>query len=238
MFDKRCEEPELMDDLTLTGDELRRNLDEFEIFNHWVGSKRVLLLALEKVYKKYRQRIHKQPLVIADLCCGGGDLLRDVHKWAIEKNINVELIGIDANQFMVEYSAEKSKNIDNISYKILNILSPEFEQMQFDVAIINSSCHHFSNSELKKIFKQLTKQTRLAVIINDLQRNWFSYFSIKYLTKWFNFSKLAQHDAPLSVRRAFKKCELEDILKGAGVSNYEICWRWIFRWEVIIWIGK
>jgi ubiquinone/menaquinone biosynthesis C-methylase UbiE len=231
VFEKRCEEPELMDDFSLATDELRRNLDEIEQLNDWVGSKRLLIRALEKIHQKYPQ----QPLVIADLCCGSGDLLRCIRQWALDKHIDVQLIGIDANSCMVNYAAEKSNAADNISYQKMDIFSPEFKRYQFDIATINSSCHHFNNAELTQLFNQLAKQAKLAVVINDLHRHWLSYFSIKWLTKCFSYSSLSRHDGPLSVLRAFRKTELRQLLHAAGIKKYEIHWRWIFRWEVIIW---
>jgi hypothetical protein len=41
-------------------------------------------------------------------------------------------------------------------------------------------------------------------------------------------------DAPLSVLRGFKKQELIDILKQAGITRYTLKWKWAFRWELII----
>ena len=123
----------------------------------------------------------------------------------------VELVGIDANSFMIEYATQKSQDYSNIHYKVINILSPEFTNMRFDIVCINSSCHHFSNEELVILFKRLAEQTKLAIIINDLQRHWISYYAIKFMSKIFNFSYLAKHDAPLSVLRAFRRDELVNI---------------------------
>jgi ubiquinone/menaquinone biosynthesis C-methylase UbiE len=239
VFSKRSDQTELMDDLSLNNDDLRTNLNELEVLNRWVGSKKLLIGALEKVYHNYNHRFEKQKIVIADLCCGSGDLLRTMNDWATTKQLSIELMGIDANPFMIQFASEKSdKSIlgTPIQYKVLDIFSSEFKQLRFDIVTINSSCHHFNDTLLLQLFNQLKKQTRLAIIINDLHRHWISYFSIKWLSKLLHFSYLAQHDAPLSVMRAFRKNELIHLFHLAQIHSYEIHWRLLFRWEMIIWL--
>jgi hypothetical protein len=45
---------------------------------------------------------------------------------------------------------------------------------------------------------------------------------------------MVKYDAPLSVMRAFRKDELEEIMRGAGIENYSLRWMWAFRWQVVI----
>jgi hypothetical protein len=85
------------------------------------------------------------------------------------------------------------------------------------------------------LFSKLKKQTRLAVVINDLHRHPFAYYSILWLTHFFSKSFMVKNDAKLSVLRGFKKKELEALLKASGYSNYSIQWKWAFRWEVVLW---
>ncbi|MDQ2657524.1 MAG: SAM-dependent methyltransferase, partial [Bacteroidota bacterium] len=67
-----------------------------------------------------------------------------------------------------------------------------------------------------------------------IHRHWLAYYSIKWLTRMFSKSAMVRHDAPLSVHRAFRKSELEEILRRAGLVDYKIKWRWAFRWQVIV----
>jgi 2-polyprenyl-3-methyl-5-hydroxy-6-metoxy-1,4-benzoquinol methylase len=238
VFDKRSDENEIMDDLSLKGDDLRKNLDELEYTNRWFGSKKLLLGALNKIHKTYLSDFNNKQIVIGDFGCGGGDLLRIINHWAKSKKISVKLIGFDANPFMIQYAIEKSHSCSNIDYQVLDIYSLEFKQLQFDIIILNSLCHHFSNPSLITLYQQLITQTRLAIIINDLQRHWISYYAIKWLSKLLNFSNLAKHDGALSVLRAFRKQELVDLLCLANIPSYQIRWRWAFRWELIIWLSN
>lgn len=232
MFNKRSTEHELMDDLSLATEELRKNLDELEAFNYWFGSEKLLLNAFNKIRKRYSKQLPKK-IIIGDLGSGSGDLTRSIHYWAKSKKWNTEIIGIDANPFMVEYATKKTQGLNNIQFKTANILS--ISEMKFDIVCINSICHHFNDEELLTLLKRVSQNTHFAIIINDLHRHWFSYFTIKYLSKLLHFTDLAKNDAPLSVLRAFKKNELVALLQKQNLNHYEIRWVWPFRWQVIIW---
>lgn len=232
MFKKRSEEVELMDDLQLSNDDLRRNLDELETINYWLGGHQVVLNALEKLLPEL-QKLNR-PVTLADVGCGGGDMLREIAKWARIKNLEITLTGVDANNFMLHYAAPKLEKYPEISLAQHDIISEEFKAQQFDILTCSLFCHHFSDEALTAMLKQLQQQANVAVIINDLHRHPLAYYSIKLLTKLFSKSYLVKNDAPLSVLRAFHKPELEKILAKAGLKNYNLRWFWAFRWQLVL----
>ena len=232
MFEKRSEETELMDDLQLSNDDLQRNLDELETINYWLGGHKVVLQALQKLLPQLRKL--NRPVTIADVGCGGGDMLREIAKWAEKQGLETELCGVDANAFMLHYAAPKSTRFPNINFRQSDIFSPEFQEQKFDILTCSLFCHHFSDESLIQLIKQLYNQAATSVIINDLERHPLAYYSIKALTQAFSKSYLVKNDAPLSVLRAFRKRELEDILQKAGITNYQLKWFWAFRWQLIL----
>jgi SAM-dependent methyltransferase len=230
MFKNRSYQAELMDDLSLASDALRKNLDELEVINYWLGGNQVVINALNKISS---QLPDNQVIRIADLGSGGGDTLREIAKWARRKGIKVELIGLDANNFMIEYAQAKAQQYPEISFEKRDIFSEDFQNQSYDLVICGLFCHHFTNEELIQLFQNLQKKSRIGFIINDLHRHWFAYYSIKWITWLVGGSYLVQNDAPLSVLRAFRKKELTDLLQKAGVQNFKIRWFWAFRWQVI-----
>ena len=230
MFENRSYQSELMDDLSLANDALRKNLDELELINKYLGGNEVVINALEKLRRK-KIFDTQETIKIADLGCGGGDTLRAIAKWANKKRLSIEMIGVDANQFMLDYANEKAKlSHVNIIFKKIDIFSQEFEHENYDICICSLFCHHFTEDELTTIFRKIQKNTRFAFIINDLHRHWLAYYSIKYITKWLNGSYLVQNDAPLSVLRAFRRKELVNLLDNVGFVQYELRWKWAFRY--------
>lgn len=218
-----------MDDLTLSGEELRRNLDELEIINNWLGGHKVVLDALEQV-----QVPENHTLRIADIGCGGGDTLKSIARWARSRSIIAVLEGIDANSFMVQYAKDNCIAFPEISISQHNVFSEAFAAQKYDVVVCSLFCHHFTDAQLVQLFSQLYQQARQKVIINDLHRHWLAYYSIKYITAAFSGSRLVKNDAPLSVWRAFKRAEIEQLVQQADIPKYTLKWMWAFRWQLVL----
>lgn len=234
-FLQRSSDPEIMDDLEFEGEVLGQTLDEIEFINKWLGGNAVTLDAVKRVIKERQLQASGNPITISDLGCGGGEMLSLIYKWAQSENINVDLTGIDANDYVVNHAAKKVPLHNNISFKKFNVLNDDFRNESFDISTCTLFCHHFENAVLVDFLNQLKKQTKVAIIINDVHRHWFAYYSIKYLTGLFSKSYMVKYDAQLSVLRAFKREELELLITKAGFTKFEIRWKWAFRFQVILW---
>ena len=227
----RATTPELMDDLSLATDELRQNLDELETVNTWLGGYRPVLAALARLRPQFPAG---RPLRLADLGSGGGDTLRRIAAWARRRGVPVALVGVDANAFMLDYATAKSQAFPEISYVQLDIFAPEFAAQPYDVLTASLFCHHFNDDELVVLLQRWHRQAHFAVVINDLHRHPLAYYSIKYLTRLLGGSRLVQHDAPLSVARAFSRADWQRLLAQAGIGRYSLRWCWAFRWQLVI----
>jgi ubiquinone/menaquinone biosynthesis C-methylase UbiE len=234
-FGKRSYQKELMDELTLEGEDLRRNLEELAFINTYLGGYDVLTDAIDFLHKRKKIDPAAQMLTLLDVGSGGGDTLRFLAKYFRRRKWQGNFIGVDANPFMVNYSRARSAVFPEISFDVCDITKPEFRKLQADLAICSLFCHHFEDDALIELFKNLKKISQKAFIINDLERNPLAFYAIKSLTHFFSKSYLVKHDAPLSVRRAFKRAELVQLLEKAGIKKYRIRWKWAFRYQVIVW---
>jgi 2-polyprenyl-3-methyl-5-hydroxy-6-metoxy-1,4-benzoquinol methylase len=230
-FKERSTGLEIMDDLEFHEEVVFRTLRELDFINQWLGGNAVTMRGVEKLWKSIPI---EQPISIADLGCGSGEMLRLIAKSAHHQQRIVELMGIDANPHIVEYARTHSEDSNTIRFEALNIFSEEFSAQNFDLIIATLFLHHFSNQELINLFIALKKQARVGIVVNDIHRHPFAYYSIKWLTSLFSRSSMVKYDAPLSVLRAFKRKELASVLEKAGIKNYELKWRWAFRWQLII----
>ena len=232
-FSIRSAETEIMDDLNCSGHVLNRTLRELEIINKWLGGNRITIKSLEQLLPKNNREI-----TIVDLGCGGGDMLRLIDLWGKNKNLKLNLIGIDANPNIVAFAKRNLLAYPHIQFRTLNIFSEEFESQQFDIVIGTLFYHHFSSDQLVHFFKKLKQQGAIGFIINDIHRHWLAYYSIKWLTQAFSKSPMVKYDAPLSVLRAFKRRELRKMLDATAIENFTIRWKWAFRWQVIAKTGS
>jgi 2-polyprenyl-3-methyl-5-hydroxy-6-metoxy-1,4-benzoquinol methylase len=230
-FSQRSYEDEIMDDLTSSGKIIDVTLRELETINLLLGGNYVTINGISKLLKNTKQ---KTRIRIADLGCGSGDILRLMRKHLTKKKINADLLGIDANPSIVEYAKEHNAKDYKIEFESINIFSEEFKRRRFDIVTGTLFFHHFTNDQLTQFFSQLKEQVSIGFVINDIHRHWFAYYSIKWLTRLFSKSTMVINDAPVSVMRAFKKNELIEILKSAGIEKYTLQWMWAFRWQVIV----
>jgi len=230
----RSGEVEIMDDLNGQGAVVEQTLKELDIINNRLGGNKISLNALSELVRGRKS----EALKVADLGCGSGDMLNLFSQWALRNNYHFELTGIDANRFIVDYARQALKGIRNVTFKVENILSREFTRQKFDIIHCCLFLHHFTDEELIHLLDNFKKQSSLGIIINDLHRHWLAYYSIKLLTYLFSKSTMVKFDGPLSVARAFRKNELIELLEKAGIKNYQINWRWAFRWQVIIDFSK
>ena len=231
MFKHRHHEAEIMDDLTFKGEVMDKTLQELKVINKWLGGDHITLQEVKEVISNNTGKSFS----IADIGCGGGDTLKLLADYGRKKKINLELHGIDANNYIIQYAKRNTVAYPEISYQRANVFSEEFKQQKFDIISCSLFCHHFDDESLISLLAQLKRQASLAVIINDLHRNWLAYYSITLLTKLFSKSYMLRYDSKLSVLRAFTKDELKNSLKKAGYSRFSVKWRWAFRFQVIAW---
>lgn len=229
-FVHRSDEEEIMDDLNSSGEVIDQTLYELDEINRKLGGNHVTIDGIKRLLIK-NPPLRK--ITIADIGCGGGDILIEIAKWAAKKKLQVDLIGIDANPNIIEFAQKNASDYPQIRFEALNIFSPEFRNQSYDIVISSLFTHHFKDDDLVSLFASLKKQAKIGVIINDLHRHWLAYYSIKLIVNVLSKSPMVQHDGPVSVLRAFKKKELVNILKNAGVYQYSIRWMWAFRFQII-----
>lgn len=227
MLEHRSAEIEIMDDLSISGEVINQTLRELNTINKRLGGNQISVSAFRKFVND------RAEITLADLGCGGGDIMMEMAKWSRENSIKATFVGIDANRNIVDYATGHTSAYPEISYQAINIFSEEFRSQTFDIIHCCLFLHHFTNEQLIELFSQFRKQARVGVIMNDLHRHPLAYWSINLLTSLFSKSTMVKNDAAISVARGFKKKELIEILSKAGITDYSLSWKWAFRWKLI-----
>lgn len=219
-----------MDDLECSGEMLTHTLNELKTINRWLGGNHVTTDGIRTFFDSHPQ----EEYTVADIGCGGGDIIRVMHDWASKQSSLVKFVGIDANPNIINLAKSRLKDLKNVTLSVQNVFSERFSEEKVDIATCTLFTHHFTDSELVDLITALKVKSRIGLVINDLHRHPFAYYSIKYLTAIFSKSPMVQNDAPVSVLRAFSRNDWERILKSAGINEFELTWHWAFRWQVLI----
>ena len=226
----RSDERDIMDDFTLAGKALRVNLDILASINKWLGGNQVSLDGIKKLIKDFPK---DNELVIVDLGCGNGDMLRRVSRLGEKLGYKFKLIGIDANQDSIQYATLLSLGVKNITYRQMNIFSDEFKELEYDIALSTLFLHHLNDKEILEKVNLLSGQARIGIVVNDLHRNKLAYFLFNIISFFIN-NKIIRNDGLVSILRGFKKRELEQFANQLQIKS-DINWKWAFRYQ---WIMK
>lgn len=225
----RSTKSEIMDDLSMEGDTLRKTLDQIASINRILGGNKATFSGITALLDTVPFGVY----TIADLGCGNGDMLRMIADYGRKTNRNFQLIGIDANEYTIGYARRLSVDYPEISYVKMDVLDEAFEKMEFDIVLATLFLHHFSDDEIGHLLKNLVRQARTGIVINDLHRCRRAYYLFRLISLFIS-NPMVRHDGAVSVLRGFKRKEINIIMKQlAGTSN-TLRWVWAFRYLWII----
>ncbi|MFV8332951.1 methyltransferase domain-containing protein [Flavobacterium sp. GSP14] len=226
----RTSASEIMDDFELEGEELKDALDKIAKINQLLGGNRLTLKGVQELLKQSK----KVEIVIVDVGCGNGDMLRTLADFGKKNNLKFQLIGIDANNFTVKHAQKLSENYSNIKYRCEDIFDKEFKVLKYDILLCTLTLHHFNDDEIMYLLDVFYTNAATGIVINDLHRNLIAYRLFQALCFVFRLNTMSREDGLTSILRGFKKEELIQFSKKLNFKNYIIHWKWAFRYQWII----
>ena len=223
---KRSYQKELMDRDDIPFADMAQTLKELNVVNSTLGGHNITIQALKQLLDE------KETVIVCEIGCGGGDNLFAIHKYCVKHNIAASFIGIDMNTECIAFAKQQYAQLP-CRWICSDYALVEFNDEKPGVIFSSLFCHHFTDEQLSFMLPWLRRNSSLGFFINDLHRHWLAFYLIKYITKFFSKSYLVKHDASLSVARSFKKEEWKALLNKAGINNFNITWKWAFRWLVV-----
>lgn len=222
---------EIMDDLELEGEELKKALKEIATVNKWLGGNKVTVTGVENLLQQIKKT---KTIRIIDVGCGNGDMCRALAMWGRKENRKLSVIGIDANAYTLKCAQELSYNFPEVSYREMDIFSEEFDHLSFDIAVSTLTMHHFDTETLQKLLGKMDENASIGIVINDLHRSAVAYRLYQLICSIFRTTKMFREDGLVSILRGFKKKELVQLSETLNFKKYTIRWKWAFRYQWII----
>jgi 2-polyprenyl-3-methyl-5-hydroxy-6-metoxy-1,4-benzoquinol methylase len=218
--------PELMDG-PLPYDTIRDYLRDLAEVNRVTRGYKPTLAFLDRITgscSECRPAAPSRPVRILDVGCGGGDTLRAIAHWAVQRNLPVELTGIDLNPNATRAAQEFSTkdpiaaNIDWITADVF-IYAPNPEP---DIVLSALFTHHLSSPEIVRFLPWMEQHARLGWFINDLHRSRRAAFLFRFLPILLGWHHFIQHDGPVSLRRSFVPADWERMLAQANITEASV----------------
>ncbi len=220
----RSTQKELLDADHIPFEDIKKNMQELNTVNTLLGGHKITLDGLKKLLPEKAEAVW-----ICEIGCGGGDNLFAIEAYCRKHQIQVTLTGIDIKPACIAFAKERAST-PHASWIESDYAAVKFDHVKPDIIFSSLFCHHFTEEELVSMLHWMQKNSSKGFFINDLHRHPLAYYSIKWITKIFSRSYLVKNDACLSVARAFKRQDWENILSKANIKNYQLQWKWAFRY--------
>jgi 2-polyprenyl-3-methyl-5-hydroxy-6-metoxy-1,4-benzoquinol methylase len=235
-FAQRSYKPELLDSDNIPFEDIRRNMEELNIINTWLGGHDITIAGVIKLIgMRYAYNpMNEEPVHICEVGCGGGDNLQTIYHWCRKHGIKVKCTGIDIKKECIDYAMERAADMKDAQWICADYANCHFGNDKPDIIFSSLFCHHFTDEQLVNVLQWMQSNAATGFFINDLNRHPLAYFFIKMLTRLFSKSYLVKNDAPLSVLRGFRRKEWKQLLQQAAIKHYTVQWRWAFRHLVVV----
>ena len=211
---RRVPDPELMDTVDHPAPVLRRALAFLELTNRRFGGTAVVLRKLEAWSEGWSRTgsIH-----ILDVGAGGGDIPLSIVSWARRRDFRLKVTALDSIPTIAEIARQRVGGDPDVAVVVGDLFELARGEERFDYVIASLVLHHVRPERTVEALRACDRLAVRGLIVSDLQRSWPSLVavtSISLLTG--NF--IVRHDAPLSVRRAFRVRELRGFADSAGLG--------------------
>jgi SAM-dependent methyltransferase len=195
---KRLILPELLD--TLPPDQARGNLgDLVRINRRWGGHSTLRRLLDENVPRG-------QAFSILDVGAASGDMGACIRQSYPEAKVT----SLDYAQSHLTGSG---------SQVAADAFRLPFRPGSFDYVFCSMFLHHFPDEQVVELLRNFGAVARKAVLVIDLERNPIPYYFMAWSRPLLGWDPVTVHDGAISVEAAFRRKELEDLARQAGLRN-------------------
>jgi len=207
---------ELLDTDAGSADEVRASLRDLDRINRWFGGVRTTARMLRRVAKDCSSK----RLSVLDVAAASSRVVELAEEHA----------GVDVDVTRLDRAASHFEGRAGVVGDALRL---PFQDGAFDLVHSCLFLHHLRAPEAALFLQDSLRVARIAVLVNDLRRSQLHWLSVKAASPVL-FSRITQHDAPASVKRAYICGELVEIAETTG-ARWEMRNSFFFRFAMILW---
>jgi ubiquinone/menaquinone biosynthesis C-methylase UbiE len=214
-FSKRSYELEHIDIGDYTPEEYEGCIVELQRVNRWLGDARTLRRTLLKDIDE----ADLKEFSILDVGAGSGELLRVTADWARKSKRSAHLVGLELNPDSARAILDQSQQFQQINAVRADAFHIPFADQQFDYAINSLFIHHFTDTQVMALLREMARVARRGIYIIDLHRHPIAYYFYTTIGRLILHNRLLREDGALSIRRSFKPNELLSLAQRVGLIN-------------------
>ena len=207
MLAERRLTPEIMDDPAIDAATFAEVLRDLAKVNRVTMAGRPTLQFLERAAKG------RDSLSVLDVGYGHGDMLRRIARWGDERELDLQLTGIDLDPRSEPIArAATTARIDYRTGDYADLAGP------FDCVVSSLVAHHMDDAQLVAFLRWMDDNARVGWFVNDLHRHTLSYLGYPLLARVAGWHRIVRKDGQTSIARAFRPADWRRLLDRAGVE--------------------
>ncbi|MGZ8437368.1 MAG: methyltransferase domain-containing protein [Candidatus Limnocylindrales bacterium] len=195
------------------------NLRDLRRINRWLGGVALSAAAIEAI------AAHRAEITMLDVGTGGADIPIALAKLASTRRRRIHTVGVDNRPEVLAAALRARPNDvgpDGIKLHVGDGRHLAYGDRSFDVAHASLVLHHLDPPMAVDMLREMGRVARLGVVINDLDRTRLGWMGAWLLGHFLTGNRYTRHDAPLSVRRAYRPQEAAAMLHAAGLRPVRV----------------
>jgi 2-polyprenyl-3-methyl-5-hydroxy-6-metoxy-1,4-benzoquinol methylase len=209
---RRATDDELVDTLPLSEREVRSTLRWLQLTNRYFGGTRTILrhLAAWSADWPIDRAMH-----LLDVGTGAADIPAAIVWWARRRGLPIRVTAIDSAPHIAAAARAAVRDVPEIAVEQRDLFELADTDRRFDIVTASLFLHHVPPERTPEAITAIGRLATRGVIISDLLRSPLTWAAVGALA-FVSGNRIVRHDAPLSVRRAFRVHELGRLATAAG----------------------
>ncbi|MGI8927997.1 MAG: methyltransferase domain-containing protein [Candidatus Limnocylindrales bacterium] len=199
---------------------LAGNLRDLARVNRLLGGAGLSWRALEPIIRRYGWGT---PLRFLDVGTGAADIPRYLRRSSAYR-YPLTVVAADVRPEIVEVARRATSRTPDLVVRLGSPDGIDEADGSFDVVHASLVIHHLEPPEAVRMLREMARVASRAVIINDLERAKRWLIAATLLACLTTRNSYTRHDAPLSVRRAYRPNELRQLAERAGLVEEARYW--------------
>ena len=172
-----------------------------------------------------------RPLRVLDVATGSGDLPLAMAHRARGLGLDIRWSVCDVSAHALDVARGRAEQA-GFTFAAHRLDATVDELPATDVSICSLFVHHLDPPQVVGLLRGMQRASSMALGVNDLDRSRLGY-ALAWLTgRMLSRSPVVHHDAPLSVRGAFRLDEIAALAMSAGLDGASLDHAWPARWRL------